>query len=179
MKYVRIVPIVVAVALLFVGCKKEAPVTPQEPAPQPKPAPVQPAIDTTDEVVFDAAALEAEFQRKVEENMLTLYFEYNMYDLTQESLERLTKAAQFMQSEPTLRVRIDGHADERGTAEYNMALGEKRAKTVEQYLIKYGIAPNRLEVTSFGKEKPAQICSDGDEECQSKNRRVEYMVLGH
>ncbi|RUM66410.1 MAG: peptidoglycan-associated lipoprotein [Sulfurospirillum sp.] len=160
------------------GCKKEQPVTPQEPAPEPKPVVEQP-IDTTDEAVFDAADLEAEFQQKVQENMLTLYFEYNKYDLTSESLERLSKAARFMESEPTLRVRIDGHADERGTAEYNMALGEKRAKTVESYLVKYGIAQNRLEVTSFGKEKPAQICDEGDDACQSKNRRVEYMVLGH
>ena len=111
--------------------------------------------------------------------MLTLYFEYNKYDLTSESLERLATAARFMQAEPTLRVRIDGHADERGTAEYNMALGEKRAKAVEAYLERYGVEGIRLEVTSFGKEKPAQYCSEGDEECQSLNRRVEYMVLGH
>ena len=163
--------------LLIASCKKEAPVVVQEKAPEPKPVPVQ--VDTTDEVVFDAAALEAEFQRRVQENMLTLYFEYNKYDLTPESLENLAVAARFMQAEPTLRIRIDGHADERGTAEYNMALGEKRAKTVESYLLKYGIAQNRLEVTSFGKEAPAQTCTEGDDPCQSKNRRVEYLVIGH
>ena len=177
MKYSKIITVIAVVALMFVGCKKE-PVIPEETAPAPAPAPVQ-VIDTTDEVVFDAAALEAEFQKKVQENMLTLYFEYNKYDLDQESLENLNLAARFMQSETTLRIRIDGHADERGTAEYNMALGEKRAKTVEAYLVKYGIAQNRLEVTSFGKEAPANICAEGDEACSSRNRRVEYMVIGH
>jgi peptidoglycan-associated lipoprotein len=135
-------------------------------------------VDTTDEVVFTEAELDAAFREKVELNMHTLYFEYNRSSLTPESLTKLETAAIFMNNEPTLRIRIDGHCDEKGTSDYNMALGEKRAVSVKEYFIKYGINPLRIEVTSFGKESPATFGCE-DEACNSQNRRAEYTVLKH
>lgn len=70
-----------------------------------------------------------------------------------------------------------GHADERGSSEYNMGLGENRSKSVKNYLTSYGISSDRIEVTSYGEERPAQSDCGNDENCHQMNRRVEWLVL--
>jgi peptidoglycan-associated lipoprotein len=78
--------------------------------------------------------------------------------------------AQWLNANPAYAIIIEGHADEQGTREYNLALGARRASAVQDFLISQGIAPNRMRTVSYGKERPIEVCSD--EACYSKNRRA-------
>jgi len=152
--------------------KEPAPV--EEPEPYVEPEPVQ--IDTSDDVSFDEAELEAEFQRKVQENLQAVYFDYDSYVLTQESIQKLAVAGNFLMEYSTLRILVEGHCDERGSSEYNMGLGENRSRVVKDYLRNYGIPSNRIEITSWGKERPVNY-NCVDDMCHSQNRRAEFKVL--
>lgn len=174
--------IAMVAATLFislVGCKKEVTTMPEEQVDTVVVVDTPDNtwdVDTTPEVIFEERDLEAEFQARVKENLQTVHFEYNSYTLTPESQELLLKAAKFLQAEARLRVKIEGHTDERGSTDYNLALGEKRAAAVRDYFIRYGIEPIRLEITSYGKEKLLQF-GCGSEECHFNNRRAEYVVI--
>jgi len=105
----------------------------------------------------------------------TVYFDFDKSDLRQDSRNVLNKNAEIMlKSQPTAKIKIEGHCDERGSAEYNLALGERRAKSAMQYLITLGVQPERLSVISYGKEKPA--VQGNDEEAWAKNRRAEFVI---
>lgn len=170
----------VFIFLVLSGCRKKV-TTLEEPKPEVvpekvyvEPEPVE--IDTSDDVSFTQKDLEAEFQRKVNENLRTVYFDYDSYILTQESIEKLAVAGSFLSEHSNLRVLIEGHCDERGSSEYNMGLGENRSRVVKDYLANYGIPAIRLEITSWGKERPVNYgCVD--ERCHSENRRAEFKVL--
>jgi peptidoglycan-associated lipoprotein len=112
----------------------------------------------------------------------TIYFDYDKADLREESKYTLGRAANAMRSHSSIRVMAEGHADERGTSTYNMGLGENRAKAVREFLTAYGIEADRVEVTSYGKERPANPnCGDNysaNDDCHSKNRRVEWRITG-
>jgi peptidoglycan-associated lipoprotein len=164
-----------AALILSSGCSKKVTKLPepvQKPAPvpeqvkAPEPAPQQPDS-------FKVEDLDA----KMKEILVPIYFAYDKYDLLPESVARLEKIAPFIQSNINLRVLVEGNADERGSAEYNMGLGESRARTVKNYLTTYGIADNRLELTSYGKERPAFPNCGEDDQCHAKNRRVEWKLL--
>jgi peptidoglycan-associated lipoprotein len=173
----RLVISLVALLMLFAGCKKNAtmPVeVVEEPAPQPVVEEVKPKEP---DPVWSPVDLEAELARLIKENLQVLYFALDKYDLTSESLQKLQIAANFLKQQPQLRVRLDGHADERGTTEYNMALGEKRARAAFDVLVRHGVARDRMETTSFGRERPVNSHCMGDEACHSLNRRVEYTVI--
>ena len=101
----------------------------------------------------------------------TIYFDFDKTNLTSKSLQTLKSVAEALNENSQLSVTLAGHADERGTREYNLALGQRRAEAVSQYLILNGVSKNRLVVKSFGEEKP--IAFGQDEESYSKNRRVE------
>ena len=110
---------------------------------------------------------------------LPIYFKFDKYDLSDSSISILGKIASFLQDNPDIRILIEGNADEIGTDEYNMALGEKRARAAKSYLTTYGINAGRLEITSYGKERPAvPNCPIDDDNCRSKNRRDEWKALG-
>ncbi len=133
-------------------------------------------IDTTDEAIFEEVDLEAQFDSLVKANLQTLHFQYNSYELTSESMERLLVAAKFLSTEKSLRIKIEGHTDERGSTDFNLALGEKRAAAVRDYFTRYGIEPFRIEITSYGKEKLLEYGCATDE-CHFNNRRAEYVVI--
>lgn len=103
-----------------------------------------------------------------------VYFDYDKSDLRNEAREILKKNADRMMKSDA-KIRIEGHCDERGSAEYNLALGERRAKSVQQYLITLGVAADRLSIISYGKEKPA--VTGQDESAWSKNRRAEFFIV--
>ncbi len=103
-------------------------------------------------------------------SMTTFYFEYDSSDLKQDAMRALDVHARDLQSNGA-RVVLEGHADERGTREYNMALGERRAKAVQRYLVLQGVSPAQLEPVSYGEERPNVI--GHDENSWSQNRRVE------
>jgi peptidoglycan-associated lipoprotein len=98
-----------------------------------------------------------------------VHFELDRYELTPGAEAILRQQAALLQNYPQVVVTIEGHADERGTREYNLALGERRADAVRNYLTALGVAPNRITVISFGKERPD--CVAADESCWSQNRR--------
>jgi peptidoglycan-associated lipoprotein len=99
-----------------------------------------------------------------------VFFESDQTDLTPQSMATLDKQAQWLQTYNRYAFTIEGHADERGTREYNIALGAKRAQTVKQYLSSRGIDPSRMRTISYGKERPVAVCDDIS--CWSQNRRA-------
>lgn len=103
-----------------------------------------------------------------------VYFGFDRYDLTDESRMTLKANADWLKSNPAARVQIEGHCDERGDANYNLALGAKRAQTARDYLITLGISADRLSTISYGEEIPA--CTEHTEDCWAQNRRARFVV---
>jgi peptidoglycan-associated lipoprotein len=99
------------------------------------------------------------------------YFEFDRSDLNAESREALVHHANRLKENSGMRIRLEGHADERGTREYNLALGERRAQAVERYLQVQGVSSNQMETISYGEESP--VASGSSEASYSRNRRVE------
>ena len=103
-----------------------------------------------------------------------IYFDYDNDTLSEDAVKTVQHYAQLLLDDPMKRVRLLGHTDERGTPDYNLALGERRAKAVEQVMVVFGVTPDRIEVISYGEEKPAM---DGHNEAAwAKNRRVEIKI---
>ena len=101
----------------------------------------------------------------------TVYFEFDKSSLTSKSIQTLKSAVDALNENSTIEVTLSGHADERGTREYNLALGQRRAESVSDYLVLNGIKKSRITVKSFGEEKP--LAYGQDEASYAKNRRVE------
>jgi peptidoglycan-associated lipoprotein len=106
-------------------------------------------------------------------NLETVSFEFDQYDLTVTARKALDQNAECLREAPTVKIVTEGHADERGTQEYNLALGEKRAATVRAYLKNLGIETKRMETRSKGENEP--VCREASEDCWSQNRRVEFI----
>ena len=99
-----------------------------------------------------------------------MFFENDQSDLTPQAMATLDRQVQWLQQYNRYAFTIEGHADERGTREYNIALGARRAQTVREYLISRGIDANRMRTISYGKERPVAVCNDIS--CWSQNRRA-------
>lgn len=104
-----------------------------------------------------------------------VHFAYDSYDLSSEARDTLQSNADWLRSNAQVKVEIEGHCDERGTVEYNLALGAKRAKAVRDYIASLGIASDRLSTISYGEELP--LCREQGEECWQQNRRAHFLVL--
>jgi peptidoglycan-associated lipoprotein len=103
-----------------------------------------------------------------------VYFDYDKYDLRSDARETLKANADYLKANPSARAEIEGHCDERGTTEYNLALGSKRAQAAKDYLVTVGIAAGRLSTRSYGKEAP--VCTEHNEDCWQKNRHDRFVV---
>ena len=103
-----------------------------------------------------------------------IYFDYDRFDLSTDARDTLKAHADWLKSNPSARVEIEGHTDDRGTNEYNLALGAKRAQSAKDYLATLGIAGNRLSTISYGEE--LQVCKEATEACWQKNRRARFVV---
>ena len=103
-----------------------------------------------------------------------VYFEYDQFSLSAKSIQALKGVSELMKRNTKITISIEGHADERGTREYNLALGQRRAESVSNYLIANGIKRNRLVTKSYGEERPQQ--SGQGEQAYSRNRRVEVVT---
>jgi peptidoglycan-associated lipoprotein len=108
-------------------------------------------------------------------DLMTVYFDYDRFELTPEALDIMSANADHLVNRPLKVILIEGHCDERGTEEYNLALGEKRARAVREYLTKYGIDPERISIISYGESLPAEYGQG--EKAWAKNRRAEFTVL--
>jgi len=104
-----------------------------------------------------------------------IHFDFDKYDLTPTAREILARKAYFLKQYPTVKILIEGHCDERGTAEYNLALGERRANAAKQYLVQLGISEDRISTISYGKERP--LDPRHNEEAWAKNRRAHFVIV--
>ena len=139
------------------------------------------SINVTEEVVYDGGISTVEASIREESSLdyetraiftnATVYFEFDKFNLNSKSLQTLKSAVAAMKDNSSIKITISGHADERGTREYNLALGQRRAESIRDYLAINGINANRVTVKSYGEERPL---SDGsDETSYAKNRRAE------
>lgn len=136
---------------------------PQAAAEPPPPAPVSGPTVTQSTIVPGSAE---DLRVNVGD---TVHFEYDKSDVTDEDKSVLQRQATWLQRYPQVRVTIEGHCDERGTREYNIALGARRANAVKEYLVSLGVSSGRVDTISYGKERP--ICTESTEECWAQNRR--------
>ena len=174
--------------LIFLGvgsaCKKPVPVTPKAPVPvvqAPAPTPVvdtkkqQSELDAAkkaEEAKRLAAEKEAAFKRAAADALQDIHFGYDKSEIKAEDRRQLQKISEFLKAYPAVKVEIQGHCDERGTNEYNLALGNRRASVALSYLRTLGSAEQKFTLISYGKEKP--LCTEGNEACWSKNRRAHF-----
>jgi len=187
MKRKSIVLGLVALSTFFWGCPKKAPKTPAEDlstrttnvAPQPEevtaaPAPSSSSDRTPDPLAGDLAQVNAYAQSQ---GLIgDIFFDFDQSDLRAEARERLAKNAQWLAAHPEFTVTLEGHCDERGTNEYNLALGERRAYATQGYLASLGVSDSRMRVISYGEERP--VCTESDESCWAQNRRAHMVVTG-
>jgi len=101
------------------------------------------------------------------------YFDYDKADLRPDARTALSTTADFLKKNPSIKVTVEGHCDERGSTEYNLGLGDRRANAVKQYIVSLGIPADRVNVVSFGKEKP--FCMESTEACWQQNRRGHFV----
>jgi peptidoglycan-associated lipoprotein len=186
--------LLIAVAALTIGaaCTKKSPVAkaPETPAPvqqqpaappasQPQRAAVTPTRETPapQRPSMPDAATRARIDQllaKIED----AYFDYDKHSLRADAIEALradsTELRDILKDYPNYKLTIEGHADERGSAEYNMSLAQARAEAAKAYLVQVGIPSDQLGLISYGKEKPA--CTEHDEACWQKNRRIHIVA---
>ena len=149
-----------------------APEAPPPPAPPPAPPRAVPApAALTDEEIFQRKTLD---QLNAEKPLGDIAFDYDMATLRDDARATLQRNADYMRRWPSIRVTIEGHADARGTNEYNLALGERRAASVKDYLVSLGIGADRMLAISKGEEEP--LCMEMTEACFVMNRRGHFII---
>ncbi len=159
--------LVIALALAGVACKKEV-VKPE--APPQTPPPTQPATTPVQEESWTNPAL---LDSKPCLVSRVAYFDLDQTTIKSEAMEMLRCHGKWLASNPGARISLEGHADERGSREYNLGLGERRGNAVRDMLLANGGRSEQVAVVSYGEERP--ICTDSDESCWSKNRRAEIV----
>ena len=191
----RLVILAVAVtALIGAGCAKKnvaaqappPPTSPSAPAERPQPAPQQARANAPTSTPTTAATQtprmpNAETRARIDTLLSRIedaYFDYDKHTLRPDAIKALeadsTELRDILKDYPAYKLTVEGHCDERGSAEYNMALGQERADAAKAYLVQVGIPSGQLATVSYGKEKPA--CDEHDETCWQKNRRVHIVA---
>jgi len=107
--------------------------------------------------------------------LLAIFFDFDEYSIKDDMWGRIKQNVKYLLEHPKIKVELQGNCDERGTNEYNMALGAKRAQEIKKVLVKFGIEENRINTISFGEEKP--LCKESNEECWAINRRVDFIII--
>jgi len=180
--------LIILLVVFAVGCSKKYTKSPEETAKVPEEPIKEETIEIKEEVVEeveipkdemvreeDMAIQEMSAEEKAQDIFQDVLFEYDKYDIRAEARPVLDSVASFLNDEKDLNIAIEGHCDERGTNEYNLALGEKRAKATKNYLVSLGTSPERITVVTYGEEK--QLCTDRNETCWQQNRRAHFIVL--
>ena len=176
---------VLALSLFLVGCpKRPATTAASAPAPTGAPAPSSPAPSTPSSPSMTPAPAAppstaapatppppSEFAESA--NLKDVYFDFDKYDIRPNDAKILDTNAAWLKTNNNL-VLIEGHCDERGTNEYNLALGERRAKSTMNYLVSQGVQASRITIISYGKERP--VCTEHNEACWARNRRSHFLT---
>ncbi|MEE9553462.1 MAG: OmpA family protein [candidate division Zixibacteria bacterium] len=172
MKY----PLGIVTALLTLGVVLSGCGTGSETRISPKTMPDPTPLQTLDirQGNYDDIEHVSSYEEEESLKLITVHFEYDKFDLSLKAMETLTSNAEALVRHPDAVIRIEGHCDDRGTEEYNMALGEKRARMVKKYLLDYGIDPANLSIISYGELIPAD--QGHSESAWKKNRRADFVV---
>ena len=177
--------LVIFLALYLGACKSSGPKM-DAPPPQPTPVPAPDTAAVTEEVVHEPITetiVSEEVTEELPEDLAQLnaegyledaFFDTDRFDLTPAARDALAKNAAWLQRHPTISILVEGHCDERGTVEYNLALGERRALAAKRYLVSYGIDASRISILSYGKERPLSYGST--EDAWAQNRRAHFAV---
>jgi len=194
-KFHQLVVVTIAtVAMIGAGCAKKkvaaaAPPAPPEPAAQEpsRPAPVTPRSESRPPAPVSATAARPAYpnaatRARIDQLLARIedaYFDYDKHTLRPDAVKALeadsTELRDILKDYPAYKLTVEGHCDERGSAEYNMQLGEARAEAAKAYLVQVGIPSDQLGLVSFGKEKP--VCDQHDESCWQKNRRIHIVAM--
>jgi peptidoglycan-associated lipoprotein len=181
MKKIVVLTLAVMIALSFaVSCKKKVEEVPPPPPPQvqeqPKVERVEPPVVKepvlTEEQIFMKKTLD-EINR--EKPLGMVHFDYDKYFIREDAKPVLEANASWLKKFRSTKILIEGHCDERGTEEYNLALGEKRAKSTQDYLISLGISADRIRIISYGKSQP--LDPGHNEDAWQRNRRSQFLVI--
>ena len=170
----------VALLLLLTGCPKRPGITvasappPAAPAPAPAapPAPTPAPLAATPTPAPPAPAVAEEY--KINDALAPIYFAFDSSTIRPGDARTLDASAAWLKAHPDQLTLIEGHCDERGTNEYNLALGERRAKVAMGYLVSRGVEAGRITLISYGKERP--VCAEHNEACWSKNRSDMFLT---
>ena len=179
-QWTRILTIVSVVSILG-ACGKPKPPAPPPPPPiapaTPPPAPPPPTRPEPPQV-DEYSRLKAMGADEIDRMGLLadIHFDYDESDIREGDRAILNKNAEVLKKFDFLRITVEGHCDERGSVEYNLALGERRAKAAYDYLASLGVAADRMKTVSYGKE--IQVCSESNETCWARNRRAKHTVTG-
>ncbi len=187
MSYRSIVVPVLAATLLVAACKKE---------PPPPPAPTGPTQEELERMRADSIAkarAEAEARRRAEEARRReeearrraiaaaratleemVFFDFDKSDIRPDAEKVLRQKVEVLRASPNVHLRVEGHADERGSNEYNLALGNRRAQSVVNFFTSFGLDPSRFTTVSYGEERP--LVNEHNEEAWAKNRRAEFVI---
>ena len=177
--------VILTVLILFTGCHKKASIKPEVAPPPPvaqqpesaqQPKVTEKITEKKAESVTSSDIAQASAYAEGKEGMFAdIMFEYDKYDVKESYKSELQAISQWMTKNGSAKLSIEGHCDERGTNEYNLALGDRRAKAVKDYLVSLGVMSSRIETISYGEEKP--VCTEQSEECWAKNRRAHFVIL--
>lgn len=142
------------------------------PAPAPVPAPATPPADHSADSAQAAQARMAQARSTIEHR---IYFDFDKSDIRADDKAVLDAKLPILRANPNMRIRIEGNSDDRGSEEYNLALGQRRAAAAKRYLTDFGIDAGRVDIISYGHERP--VCSQDVEDCWSQNRRDEFVIV--
>ncbi|MGE4297853.1 MAG: peptidoglycan-associated lipoprotein Pal [Desulfovibrionaceae bacterium] len=179
--WMKVLVLLVLVMMVGAGCAKKQ-VASETPVEQ-KPAPAaveKPKADTSSKAadearLREAALAEAMAKAKAKISANVVYFDYDKFDLKPEARDVLKEKAALLKEYPAIKVLVEGHCDERGTSEYNLALGERRARAAYEFMMLLGVRANQLEMVSYGEEYPA--VQGHNEAAWAKNRRDEFKII--
>jgi len=170
--------VMMAALLVLWGCPKKAEVTTAPEAPKEE-APAAPAVEEQKPEAApkeEAKPVEAPQERAAagEAGLQPVYFDFDKSFIRNDARSVMKANAEWLKANPKVKIKIEGNCDERGTKEYNQALGQRRAASAKKYLTDLGISGSRISLISYGKEKP--ICNEQSEECWQKNRRDDFVA---
>jgi peptidoglycan-associated lipoprotein len=182
----RFLACVVIIGFATFGCAEKQAVAPipqpgeLTPSSEPKEVEKPKKVPVTEQVTEQQIAKveSGDVPSKVEEisgMFKDIYFDYDKYEVNENAKLVLRSVADYLTKNRAHKILIEGHCDDRGTSEYNLALGDKRAKSAKDFLLSLGVPSSRADVISYGKEKP--FCSERAEECWAKNRRAHFVIL--
>ncbi|MEZ4705436.1 MAG: peptidoglycan-associated lipoprotein Pal [Bdellovibrionota bacterium] len=169
-KVFQLLTLAVVMGLTVTGCAKKNATSVSEAGDK-----ASTSTSGADEDGFDATNITDEEAKAILASLPTVYFDFDQYALNTTQRKQLKTVAEVLKKNSTVRVSIQGHCDERGSTEYNLALGDRRAQSVLEYLEDLGVSQQRLEGVSFGEERP--VATGDDESAWARNRRAELVVV--